>query len=364
MARRPAVTTRKGSRGRPHEKRRPSALAVTSLLLLACFGALIGWLAASFDSDADRGADAVSGIAVELPLPGPPPASDPGPAAKSDPAAPAVATPQRRIALAAAPDPALIVEAAKGPLPVIAPDGRQAWQVYGRPFDDRSGRPRVAILVASLGLSRSATKAAIERLPGPVTLAFSPHGSDLEPWAEQARAAGHEIFLQLPMEPFGYPANDPGPKTLLTSLSAADNIDRLEWLLGRFVGYVGVINYMGSRFTSSSQHMRPILSALKERGLMFLDSRSSQNSAGGKIAKEIGLPVALNDRFLDDIASRTDIDARLAELEGIARGGGAAIGVGSAYPITIERISAWADTLPAKGLVLTPISAVANKQGG
>ena len=288
----------------------------------------------------------------------------PQPAAIGEAPAPATIPPEEPIALAPVPDPALVVESPKGPLPVIAPDGRQAWQVYGRPFSDRSGHPRIAIVVAGMGLSRSATDAAIQQLPSPVTLAFAPNAFDLEAWIDQARAAGHEVMLQLPMEPFDYPANDPGPNTLLTSLSVEDNIDRLEWLLSRFTGYFGVTNYMGSRFTSSPDHLRPILSALKQRGLMFLDSRSSRGSVAGKIAEEIGLPRALNNRFLDKVASRTAIDARLGELERIARATGYAVGIGFSYPVTIERIAAWAATLEGKDLVLTPVSAIADKQRG
>jgi polysaccharide deacetylase 2 family uncharacterized protein YibQ len=127
---------------------------------------------------------------------------------------------------------------------------------------------------------------------------------------------------------------------------------------------VGVTNYMGSRFTTSPEHLRPVLSVLRDRGLMFLDSRSSGNSVAGKMAGEIGLPRALNNRFLDAVASRRDIDTRLAELERIAEATGFAVGIGFPFPVTIERIAAWAATLPAKGLVLSPVSALVNKQTG
>ena len=293
-----------------------------------------------------------------LPLVTPPPLVPP------PPPPPAVPAPGAPIALAPVPDPDLVVQTPKGPLPVIAPDGRQAWQVYRRPFSDSTQRSRISIVVAGMGLSRSATNAAIQQLPGTVTLAFAPFASDLEAWIEQARAAGHEVMLQLPMEPFDYPVNDPGPYTLLTSLSVEDNIERLEWLLSRFTGYVGVTNYMGSRFTSSPQHVRPILEVLKQRGLMFLDSRSSRNSVAAGIADEIELARALNNRFLDNVASRNAIDARLEDIERIATATGYAIGIGFPYPVTIERVAAWAATLEGKNLVLTPVSALVNRQAG
>lgn len=462
MARRPAAKGRRKKRERTRAKRGLSALAAVSLVLVASVGAVIGWLALTFDRESfqrDRlggdvvvalpppqpepetapeppAAEAESAAAEpktlvvtvtppppvqpaappaaaepELPVvtvapsppvqpaapspepvpePTPPPAAAPAtePAAKAPPPPPQVAAlpppstapppapppaapapapaPQASapLTLAAVPDPALIVETPVGPLPVIAPDGRQAWQVYQRPFTDRTGGARIAIVIADMGMSQSATHAAIQQLPGAVTLAFAPYASDLDTWIAKARAAGHEVILQLPMEPIDYPINDPGPYTLLTSLPAEDNLDRLEWLLSRFTGYVGVTDYMGARFTSSPDHLRPILGVLRDRGLMFLDSRSSGNSIAGKLATEIGLPRALNNRFLDSVASRHAIDARLGELERIAATTGFAIGIGFPFPVTIERIAAWSATLRAKKLVLSPVSALVDQQPG
>lgn len=260
------------------------------------------------------------------------------------------------------PDPALVSPGPFGPLPVIAPDGRQPWQVYARPFDSADSRPRIAVLIGDLGFSVSATNAAIDRLPDGVTLAFAPYADDLQNWIGKARLNGHEVMLQLPMEPLDYPTNDPGPRALLTSLAAADNIKRLEWMLGRFTGYVGVTNYMGSKFTTSASDMRPVLEALRSRGLLFVDSRSSQRSVASGLAKDLRMPFAVNSRFIDNEASRISIDARLEELERIARESGSALGIGYPYPVTIERVANWAAALEKKGLVLAPVSAVVQQQ--
>jgi hypothetical protein len=291
------------------------------------------------------------------PAPPPPVAAVPVPAPSAAPPRPPEARP-----LPPVPDPALVTPGREGLLPVVAPDGRQAWRVYARPFDAAEQRPRLAIVLGDLGLSQQATMTAIQKLPAGVTLAFAPYAGNLQDWIAQARAAGHEVLLQLPMEPLDYPASDPGPKALLTSLSPADNQARLEWVLSRVTGYVGVTNYMGSKFTMAPEALRPVLAELKGRGLLFLDSRSNQQSVGGRLAREVGLPVALNNRFLDNEASRTAIDARLDELERIARAGGTAVGIGYPYPVTIERIAAWAQRLPERGLVLAPVSAVVNRQ--
>lgn len=237
-----------------------------------------------------------------------------------------------------------------------------AWRANSRPFQARPRTPRIAIVLWGLGLSKASTSAAIQQLPGEVTLAFAPYGRDLQDWADQARAAGHEVLLQLPMEPESYPDNDPGPHTLLTSLPVRDNLQRLDWLLDRFSGYVGVTNYMGSRFTTSERHLRPVLKSLRERGLLFLDSRSAANSVAGKIAAEMQMAHALNNRYIDNEASRPAIDARLLELERLAEARGYAVGIGFPYPVTIERVAQWARTLERKGVQLAPLSAVVSQQ--
>src|SRR5262249_34892710 len=157
--------------------------------------------------------------------------------------------------LAAAPAPGMTEEAPIGPLPRIAADGRRAWQVYARPFDAGETRPRIAIVVTDLGLSEPMTDAAIAHLPGPVTLAFAPYAQKLGSWIEQARHEGHEVLLAVPMEPLGYPRDDPGPSTLLTSMSAAQNVDRLNWALSRASGYVGVTSTTSSRFAASADSL-------------------------------------------------------------------------------------------------------------
>ncbi len=288
---------------------------------------------------------------VESPKPPPPPPA-PRPEARPAAAPPAVSPPPQP------PGP----ELAQAVSPAAAALAAMPWRLYARPFDDNDKRPRIAVVVSDLGLRATATTTAIQQLPGSVTLAFSPYGENLAQWIQLARAAGHEVLLNLPMEPFNYPANDPGPQTLLTSLTAPQNLGRLEWVLGRVNGYVGVTNHMGSRFTVSADAVSPILAALKDRGLMFLDSRSAPESVAARLAREIGLPRAINDRFIDHEASRVAIDGRLAEIERLARQNGAAVAMANPYPVTFERLGQWIAGLEAKGLVLVPLTAVADRQ--
>ena len=252
---------------------------------------------------------------------------------------------------------ALIERGPSGPLPRIAKDGRMPWQVYARPFDRASRKPRIAIVIAGLGQSAAQTEAAVAKLPGTVTLAFSPYAADLPSWFEKANAAGHELMVQVPMEPTDFPREDPGPASLLTTLTPAQNLERLEWVMSRATGYVGLTNFMGARFTAASDALPPILEVLKGRGLLFLETRTSNQSVVAASADPLGLPRAADDRNFDGDLTRAGIDRTLADLEQIARQNDRAIGVGSAYPVTIERIAAWATTIEGKGIVLAPVSA-------
>jgi uncharacterized protein len=236
------------------------------------------------------------------------------------------------------------------------------WQANAQPFVDPQNRPRIAIIISEMGISKVRTAAAINQLPPSVTLAFNPYGQDLQSWIDQSREKGHEILLQLPMEPVGYPKIDPGPKALLTNLAPEENLLRLNWSLNRFTGYTGLTNQMGSKFTASRPHIEKVLEVIKDKELLYVDSRTASNSVAASVARELSVPVAVNNRFLDHRADAIIIDARLAELEKIALQRGAAIGVGYPHPSTMERLKLWTETLPDKGIVLAPVSALVDKQ--
>jgi hypothetical protein len=251
-----------------------------------------------------------------------------------------------------------------GPIPKIAADGTRPADAFARPVQPIPGKPdtpRIALIVGGLGVSTSATSDAIAKLPGPVTLGFVPYGTDAPSLVARARGGGHEVLLQVPMEPFQYPDNDPGPQTLLTSLTPQQNIDRLYWLMSRFQGYVGLANTMGARFTASEPSFGPILHETAKRGLIFVDDGSNPRSVAGRVAGANNLPFARADVILDSVPTPAEIDRALGRLEAAARERGAAVGIASALPVSIEHIAKWAKDARSRGLLLVPISAVATK---
>lgn len=291
--------------------------------------------------------------------------NDTGPVWRNAPAGEVGQTLSRQ--LAKAPDSGLVERSPDGGLlPRIGKDGRRPAQVYARPADApmaTGGKAikRIAILVTGLGIGAESTDEAIRRLAGPVSFAFAPYGNDLQSWVERARNRGHEVALQLPMEPFDYPDSDPGPHTMLANASTADNLEQLHWLLARMTGYFAITNYMGAKFTASPRALSPILDEAARRGLAFIDDGSSPRSAVNSVASTLGLPVVTGDIIIDADQSGKNIEATLKKLEALARKHGQALGVATALPSTIDAIARWADGLSARGIVLVPVSALMSR---
>jgi hypothetical protein len=257
-------------------------------------------------------------------------------------------------------DPALIENTSIGPLPRIADDGRKPMTAYAAPAPV-SAKFKIAIMVGGLGVSASATQAALQTLPAGVTLGFAPYAGDVGEWAGKARAGGHEVLLQIPMEPFDFPDSDPGPNTLRAGQDEEANLQRMGWALSRFTGYAGVSNLLGQRFLSDSAALAPALTHLNRRGLYFFDNGMASQSVAPTVAAQVGIPAVQSNAHIDSIQTATEIDRRLLELESKARANGSAVGSAFLYPVSIARIAAWAKGLEARGFVLVPVSAILNQ---
>ncbi|OPY96972.1 hypothetical protein A5906_00265 [Bradyrhizobium sacchari] len=254
-------------------------------------------------------------------------------------------------------DPKLLEKSRYGMIPAVAGD-LKSFNVYAADADRAKAAkmPVVAIVIGGLGVGAAKTTDAIMKLPPAVTLAFTPYGADPGKLAERARAQRHEIFLQIPMEPYDFPDNDPGPQTLLTSLSPDQNMDRLYWHLSRMQGYAGLANFMGARFIATEPAMQPIIREAAKRGLGFFDDGSSPRSIAPQATASASMPFGKGDIAIDAVPTPTEIDRALNKLESTARERGVAVGTASALPVSIDRVSAWTKTLGDRGILLVPLT--------
>jgi hypothetical protein len=263
-----------------------------------------------------------------------------------------------------APIPGLTQQGPNGPLPIIAQNGMTSAQAYVRPFQPQSNRPLLAVVIGGLGFNAAATTQAINELPPEITLSFVPYANNLQSWIDQARAHGHEVMLELPMEPFDSSADDTGPQTLLASATPQQNVAHLEQLLSLGAGYFGVTNYQGARFATSAQASQPIVQALKRRGLVFISSGIGQRTALSVEATRAGLTNTAADRIIDARREADAIDDQLLNLEALALQNQSAIGAGFAYPVTMQQVGHWAADVGSRGYQLAPVSAVLAARAG
>ncbi len=247
-----------------------------------------------------------------------------------------------------------------GLLPRISSRGRKPFDVYSQvtPLSVRSsGRPKIAIVLGGMGLNPRLTKKALGALPGDITLGFAPYGENLQEQVNRARASGHEIMLQVPMEPVGFPGTNPGPKTLLSDAPPEQNIEALHWHMSRFAGYSGITNYMGTRLLVTEEALKPVMAEVRARGLVYLEDASVNLTVSPKVVQDVKLPMQRASIVIDAEPTAPAIAEALEALEQEAIRNGSAIGTGSGLDVTIETVAEWAKTLHEKGILLVPVSA-------
>ena len=332
---------------KPGHGTRAVLLLATGLLL----GAGIAIVGLELSSPSGPPAVALIRRAEPAPVGSPPPSPDAVPSAVA--ALPGTAAGR----LAAAPDPRLVERSRFGPLPRIGSDGALPAHVYARPAPAIAAQPRIAILVTGLGIGEAVTLEALTRLPPDVTFAFAPYAADLDRLVGWARESGHEVMLQLPLEPFDYPDSDPGPHTITVAGSAAENLERLHWVLGRFAGYTGLVTLMGAKITADEAALTPVLTEIAARGLTFVDDGRSGRSIvrNGRMG---AAPTRRADVVVDAVPRPDAIEAELARLEKLAGEQGTVLGTASATPGSIEAIARWSRGLGQRGITLVPVSAI------
>jgi polysaccharide deacetylase 2 family uncharacterized protein YibQ len=237
--------------------------------------------------------------------------------------------------------------------------GTPAWLAYALPPVPHSG-PMLAIVIDDMGLDHARSARAIA-LPGPLTLSFMPYAEELEVQTHAARLNGHELLMHMPMEPVGH--DNPGPDALDVALPLAEIEKRLDRNLTRFQGFVGINNHMGSKFTAWRPGMEVVMTRLRALGLLWLDSRTTPDTAGPALAVSYHVPNTQRDVFLDDVPTPAAVHKQLKELETIAYRRGYAVAIGHPKDATLEELAGWIPGLKRQGLTLVPVTEIVRKGG-
>ena len=252
-------------------------------------------------------------------------------------------------------NPELVEKIAGVSLPRKVESMLKPWQYYMKPFRRQNELPLVAIVITGLGHSRAATEMALAT-DDRIGLSFSPYAQSVSSWAAASRLAGHEMYVDVPMQTTGYPADDPGPYSILTSRSNAYNIKYLQWAMSRFQGYVGLVAPMNEVVTSNMEVLQSLNEEIAKRGVMIVTQRSHAQLLPEETSRKISVVSMAADVWLDEELTEMSIQARLATLEQTAQRNGFAIGVAQAYPLTIKQIKYWQQTLGERGVMLAPVS--------
>lgn len=225
----------------------------------------------------------------------------------------------------------------------------------------RPGVPKIAIIIDDVGMDVARSRQ-VAGFPAALTLSVLPYAPQAARLAAKGRARGHEIMIHMPMEAMDGKL-DTGPVAIREGQGREERFAQLDKALSTFGGYVGLNNHMGSRMTANAEAMNQVMEWLRDKGLLFVDSRTTAASVAAKAAAEHGVPFAERHVFLDDSPDPAKIRGALEHLEDVARRRGAAVAIGHPRETTIEALRAWLPDVEKKGFQLVPVSAAVSGLG-
>ncbi len=244
-------------------------------------------------------------------------------------------------------------------LPAIGKDGTKPWRYYAKTYERTRNQPMVAIIVTGLGIGKEVTQSALY-LPENISLSFSPYTRDIATWAPAIRATGHELLLDLPLQPTNYPATDPGPNGLFLEKGPSDAEKQLQWAFSRFPAFIGALTPINESFTANDEAIKTLLQTFANRGLLLVMGKEPfRKETRDIVDATTGTAVLVAHVLIDEEPSADTIQQRLTQLEEQAKKNGYAVGIAQPYPITIQQLKEWSAKLEEKGVVLVPVSAIA-----
>lgn len=245
-----------------------------------------------------------------------------------------------------------------GEIPALGADGKGPGQLYAaQEIVATDDKIKVAFIFSNLGRNAPLHDKILASTPPGVTLAYLPYGNNLKNQMSAARSKGHEVLMNLPMEPADYPYTDTGPNTLLTGLTKEQNMDRLHWALAQGHEYVGVMNLHGSLFLASSQDLKPVLHEIDKRGLLFVESETCYRS---QVQTASHTPRLKSHFLLGESLTPSELQATLIRAEQMAEKSGFITIVAHTSPLNMPVLLTWIKKAQEQNYVFVPVSQAAN----
>ena len=250
------------------------------------------------------------------------------------------------------------------PAPFVQKNETQTpFEAYKRPVssDLPEKIPFVAVLLSGVGMRDNATSSAVNALSADVSLSYSPYATHLEKAVADARQAGHETFLDFPMQFGVFPAADPGPVGVVAGLPERENKRRLKEILSKNVAFIGLTGTVDETFSKTSPQMPSFVEELRQRRLIYINSSDD--------FKETAANVLTADVVIYKDFYRSAIKARLEKARRIALSRGYAFVHARAVPVVMLTIKDWMESFERRGdnadllpeLVFVPVSYLAEK---
>lgn len=217
------------------------------------------------------------------------------------------------------------------------------------------GKGLLAIIIDDMGSSIQEAQSLAE-IGVPVTFSVIPGLRHDRVVAAFAAERGIEVMAHMPMQSKEYPKRRLESNGLLTTHDHDEIRHRVNAYLDTLPQAVGANNHTGSAFTEDAARMRVVLGVIKQRRLFFIDSITTPATKGFRLSREMEVPTARRDIFLDNEHNENYIMGQLEKAVMRARSEGRAIAIGHPYPETISVLSKALPALGNKGVVLVPAS--------
>ena len=224
------------------------------------------------------------------------------------------------------------------------------------PAARKAPRGEVALIMDDMGASLEILDELIA-LGRHITVSVLPYSDYAAETARIAHENGLEVLLHLPLESVNnHEAMENTEGLIMAMMTGPAIVAAFEAGYDRVPFAAGTNNHMGSRFTAERDLMRILLKPIKDRGLFFVDSRTTAKTVALDEARKMGIPGAQRDVFLDADEDRGRIRGRLIELFQKARKKGRAVGICHPFPETLAVLKSTYRLLDAYGLEAVPVS--------